>query len=86
MLQSEHHLARTINPRTQVEILTLQFKRTTANPRHVVAGHHAAGRLECLNFAFSFLAAPAPDRQLIGQVPEQSLEVGQCLLIRSNVW
>ena len=72
----EHHLTRPVNTRTQIEVLTLELERTISDARDIVTWHHPAWCLQCLQFVFGFLATTAPGRQLVGQVSEQSLEVG----------
>ena len=80
------HLPCAVDPRAEVEVFTLEVEYASADTRDIVAGHHAARRLERLQFTFGLLTTPAPGRQFIGQVREQSLEIGQRLLVRSNVW
>ena len=84
--EPQHHLAGTIHAGTQVKILALEIEHPSANAGHIVAGDHSARNLERLQFVLGLLAAAAPGRQFVGQVPEQTLEVGQRRLIRSNVW
>ena len=86
LLKMQHHLTRPVDTRTQIEVLALELERTTADARDIVTRHHTTRCLQCLQFVFGFLTTTAPGRQLIGQVSEQSLEVGYCLLVRSNVW
>ena len=69
----------------QVEILALEIKEVGAHPDDVVAGHHAVGRLEPSEFTLRLEATTTPGGQLIGQVPQHSLEIDDRREVRTNV-